>query len=76
MMRRPGERRGCSFFHLNNNLGRRQASTVREVEETPGRARFDIQNPVVHLTRIERAGKVAAGTSAGKEDNGRKFHSI
>jgi hypothetical protein len=43
------------------------------VEETPGRARFDIENPEVNLTRIERAGEGTAGTSAGKEDNGRTF---
>jgi hypothetical protein len=74
-----GEGRGRGedvHFLTLYNLGRRQARTVREVEETPGRARFDIQNPEVNLTRIERAGRVAAGIPAGKEDNGRKLRSI
>jgi hypothetical protein len=43
------------------------------VEETPGRARFDIQNPEVNLTRMERSWKGHARNFSRKEDNGRNF---
>jgi cell division protein ZapA (FtsZ GTPase activity inhibitor) len=36
------------FFLTLYNLGRRQASTAREVEVTPGWARFDILDPEVN----------------------------